>query len=205
VIKGLPAPAAKGGLYLPTESTPDFWDVARSQDCSRHAIDPKCLNRDHPSFLMAYGLIGGKTINPETMRRTLRAVESDWDLRQTWGWDYPMVAMTAARLGEPDKAVDWLFFDAKNNKFGVSGMTPRVHLDEHAQAFVPKAGGQAEPVGQDGPGYRRAAETYFPSNGSLLAAVAMMAGGWDGSKGLTPGFPKDGKWTVRAEGFKRLP
>jgi hypothetical protein len=205
VIKGLPAPAAKDGLYLPTESTPDFWDVARSQDCSRHAIDPQCLNRDHPSFLMAYGLIGGKTINPETMRRTLRAVESDWDLRQTWGWDYPMVAMTAARLGEPDKAVDWLFFDAKNNKFGVSGMTPRVHLDEHAQAFVPKAGGQAEPVGQDGPGYRRAAETYFPSNGSLLAAVAMMAGGWDGSKGLTPGFPKDGKWTVRAEGFKRLP
>ena len=24
---------------------------------------------------------------------------------------------------------------------------------------------------QDGPGYRRAAETYFPSNGSLLLAV----------------------------------
>ena len=74
------------------------------------------------------------------MRRTLRAVESDWDLRQTWGWDYPLAAMTAARLNEPEKAVDWLFYDAKNNKFGVSGMTPRVHLDEHAQAFVPKAG-----------------------------------------------------------------
>jgi hypothetical protein len=123
-----------------------------------------------------------------------------------------MVAMTAARLGEPDKAVDWLFYEAKNNKFGVSGMTPRVHLDEHAEAFVPKtvvSGGQivpaGEPVGPDGPGYRRAAETYFPSNGSLLAAVAMMAGGWDGSKGPAPGFPKDGKWTVRAEGFKPLP
>ena len=23
----------------------------------------------------------------------------DWDLRQTWGWDFPMMAMTAARLG----------------------------------------------------------------------------------------------------------
>jgi hypothetical protein len=91
-------------------------------------------------------------------------------------------------------------------------MTPRVHLDEHAEAFVPKtvaSGGQiapaGEPVGPDGPGYRRAAETYFPSNGSLLAAVAMMAGGWDGSKGPAPGFPKDGKWTVHAEGFKPLP
>jgi hypothetical protein len=71
------------------------------------------------------------------------------------------------------------------------------------------AAGRAAPAaaaaGQDGPGYSRAAETYFPSNGSLLAAVAMMAGGWDGSTGPTPGFPKDGKWTVRAEGFKPLP
>jgi hypothetical protein len=48
---------------------------------------------------------------------------------------------------------------AKNNKFGVSGMTPRVHLDEHAQAFVPKtvvSGGQVvpdnEPVGPGRPG-----------------------------------------------------
>jgi hypothetical protein len=112
--------------------------------------------------------------------------------------------MTAARLGEPDKAVDWLFFEAKNNKFGVSGMTPRVHLDEHAKAFVPKAG-EAEKVGPDGPGYSRAAETYFPSNGSLLTAIAMMAGGWDGSKGPAPGFPKNGEWKVRAEGFKPLP
>lgn len=211
VIKGLAPLAVKDGLYLPAESVPDFWTTAQSKDCSKHAIDPKCMNRDHPSFLMAYGLIPGKA-DPETMRRTLRAVESDWDLRQTWGWDYPMIAMTAARLNEPDKAVDWLFYEAKNNKFGTSGMTPRVHLDEHAQAFVPKtvvSGGQIvpadEPVGPDGPGYRRAAETYFPSNGSLLAAVAMMAGGWDGSKGPAPGFPKDGKWTVKAEGFKPIP
>ncbi|PIB91376.1 hypothetical protein [Caulobacter sp. FWC2] len=211
VIKGLAPLATKDGLYLPAESGPDFWKVAKSAACSKHAVDPKCMNRDHPSFLMAYGLIPGKA-DPETMRRTLRAVETDWDLRQTWGWDYPMVAMTAARLGEPDKAVDWLFYEAKNNKFGVSGMTPRVHQDEHAQAFVPStvvSGGQIVPageaVGPDGPGYRRAAETYFPSNGSLLAAVAMMAGGWDGSKGPTPGFPKDGKWTVKAEGFKPLP
>lgn len=211
VIKGLAPLATKDGLYLPAESVPDFWDLAKSAACSRHAVDPKCMNRDHPSLLMAYGLIPGKA-DPETMRRTLRAVETDWDLRQTWGWDYPMVAMTAARLGEPDKAVDWLFYDAKNNKFGVSGMTPRVHQDEHAQAFVPTtvvSGGQIVPageaVGPDGPGYRRAAETYFPSNGSLLAAVAMMAGGWDGSKGPTPGFPKDGQWTVKAEGFKPLP
>jgi len=209
VIKGLAPLAIKDGLYLPVESRPDFWDVAASADCSRHAVEEKCLNRDHPSFLMAYGLLPGKGVDREAMRRTLRAVERDWDLRQTWGWDYPMMAMTAARLGEPDKAVDWLFFDAKNNRFGVSGMTPRVHLDAHAQAFVPTSAGAGAsagaPAGQDGPGYSRAAETYFPSNGALLAAVAMMAGGWDGSSGPAPGFPKDGRWRVRAEGFKPLP
>jgi hypothetical protein len=208
VIQGLAPLPVKDGLYLPTESTPDFWDAARSAACSRHAVAPQCLNRDHPSLLMAYGLLPGRGVDRETMRRTLRAVESDWDLRQTWGWDYPMIAMTAARLGEPDKAVDWLFHDARNNRFGISGMTPRVHLDEHAAAFVPTAagaGGQAAPTGPDGPGYSRAAETYFPSNGALLTAVAMMAGGWDGSTGPAPGFPKDGRWRVRAEGFKPLP
>ena len=43
---------------------------------------------------------------------------------------------------------------------------------------------------------------YFPSNGGLLAAVAMMAGGWDGSKGHAPGFPAG--WRVRAEGFNKM-
>jgi hypothetical protein len=47
---------------------------------------------------------------------------------------------------------------------------------------------------------------YLPGNGALLAAVAMMAGGWDGAPALAaPGFPRDGSWVVRAEGFKPLP
>lgn len=113
-----------------------------------------------------------------------------------------MIAMTAARLGEPDKAIDFLFFDAKNNQFGRTGMTPRVHLDAHAEHAVPTS---SMNVGTDGPGYRRAAETYFPSNGSLLLATALMAAGWDGSEGHAPGFPKDGKWVVKVEGIKPLP
>ncbi|MNQ34961.1 hypothetical protein D3C85_484350 [compost metagenome] len=141
------------------------------------------------------------------MRRTFEAVEQNWDVRQTWGWDFPMMAMTAARVGEPEKAVDWLFADLKNNQWGVTGMTPRVHLDEHADELVPVsagAGGVEMSVNPDGAGYRRAAETYFPSNGSLLMAVGLMAGGWDGSTGNAPGFPRDG-WTVRVEGLIPAP
>lgn len=200
-------PPMANGLYLPVESVPDFWETAASDPCREHATAPQCKNRDHPSFLMAYGFIPGARIDPDAMRRTFEAVEANWDVRQTWGWDFPMMAMTAARLGEPEKAVDWLFADLKNNQWGPTGMTPRVHLDEHADELVPVsagAGGVEMAINPDGPGYRRAAETYFPSNGSLLMAVGLMAAGWDGSTGHAPGFPKAG-WTVRVEGLTPAP
>jgi hypothetical protein len=47
---------------------------------------------------------------------------------------------------------------------------------------------------------------YLPGNGGLLSAVALMAAGWDGaSETDTPGFPKDGSWTVRWEGLNQIP
>lgn len=201
-----PLPMADG-LYLPVENVPDFWRTAGSAQCRGNAAAGACKNRDHPSFLMAYGFIPGARIDPAAMRRTLAAVKANWDLRQTWGWDFPMLAMAAARLGEPDEAINWLFADRKNNQWGATGMTPRVHLDAHADDLVPVsggAGGVAMSSNPDGAGYRRAAETYFPSNGSLLMAVGMMAAGWDGSKGHAPGFPRKG-WTVRVEGVLPAP
>jgi hypothetical protein len=192
----------KDGLYLPTGSNDAFWTDAGGL-CSRNATKAPCQNKDHPSVLMPLGWLPGRSVDRATMKRTLDVVAKSWDLRQTWGWDYPMIAMTATRLGEPEQAIDWLFYDGKNNKYGSSGMTPRVHLNEHADAFVPVVSGGVviktpEAPGPDGPGFRRAAETYFPSNGGLLAVVALMAAGWDGETRRAPGFPKDG-WTVRFE------
>jgi len=206
-IARIAPPPMRDGLYLPAESVPDFWKTAASDLCRGHADAPTCANRDHPSFLMAYGFIPGPRVDPQAMRRTLVEMERTWDLRQTWGWDFPMIAMTAARLGERDRAVDWLFADRKNNQWGSTGMTPRVHVEAHAAELVPKsagAGGVAMTANPDGAGYSRAAETYFPSNGALLFAVGMMAGGWDGSTGPAPGFPKKG-WQVRAEGLAPTP
>lgn len=186
----------KDGLYLAAESQPDLWSRAASPACRRRAA-PECPNRDHPSFVAAYGYLPGRDVDRATMARTLEAVLENWDLRQTWGWDWPMLAMTATRLGRPDLAVDFLLTDQKNFQFGVAGMTPRVHVvsDE-----APHAAG----IGVDGPGYRRAAETYFPSNGSLLLAVALMVAG-EGEGQVNPGFPKDDRWVVRSEGILPLP
>lgn len=53
------------------------------------------------------------------------------------------------------------------------------------------------------PGYN--SWVYLPGNGGLLSAVAMMAGGWEGGPaGDAPGFPKNGKWNVKVEGFIKM-
>jgi hypothetical protein len=188
----------KDGIYLAAESQQDLWERARSPQCSKGNTAPECPNRDHPSFVAALGLLPGWGADRETMRRTLDAVLKDWDLRQTWGWDWPMLAMTATRLDEPEKAVDFLLSDAKNFNFGTSGMTPRVHLDQNVSELLTNAS-------SDGPGYRRAAETYFPSNGSLLLAVALMVAGGSDVHELNPGFPPNGQWIVHSEGINPLP
>jgi hypothetical protein len=185
----------KEGLYLAAESQPDLWQRADTPACKRKAAH-ECPNRDHPSFVAALGYLPGRGADRAVMARTLDAVLDKWDLRQTWGWDWPMLAMTATRIGRPDLAVDFLLTEQKNFQFGVAGMTPRVHI---VADDAPHAAG----IGVDGPGYRRAAETYFPSNGSLLLAVALMVAG-EGEGQPSPGFPKEG-WVVRSEGIRPLP
>jgi hypothetical protein len=154
------------GRYVSLASTPDTWDNIESR-------------RDHPTMLAPLGLLpGGPMVDRATMERTLEGVLTSWQWEaKIWGWDYPMIAMTAARLGEPEHAVDILLKDASNNRYTISGHCPQ----------------------------RRDLAVYLPANGSLLSAVAMMAAGWDGApEGPAPGFPRDG-WRVRSEGVRRLP
>lgn len=185
VIAGMAAMPMQDRRYVPVAGEPGFWARAASPECRGDARPPLCTNRDHPSFLMPFGLIGSARVDRAAMARTLAATDADWDMRQLWGWDFPMIAMTAARLGRPEEAVDWLLRDAPNNRWGATGMTPRFDL------------------AADGKTETRLADTYFPSNGALLLAVGMMAAGWQGSTGHAPGFPAG--WSVRVEGIRPLP
>ena len=84
-------------------------------------------------------------------------------------------AMAAARLGNASLAASIL---ADPEGLWTTHFAPSGH---YASSFLP---------------------VYTPANGALLAAVAFLAGGWDGDGGAAaPGFPRDGSWTVRAEGF----
>ncbi|WP_422934133.1 hypothetical protein [Sinomonas sp. P47F7] len=140
-------------------------------------VPPFTVRTDHPSMLAGLGVIPPtRLIDPSTMSRTLDDVLRDWDWESTWGWDYPMIAMCAARLGRPNDAVDALLLDRGKNTYLRSGHNFQT---------------EALPL-------------YLPGNGGLLAAVALMAAGWDGS-GAAPGFPADGSWRVQVKDVLPLP
>jgi hypothetical protein len=176
VLKDLATPVVSQEKYLFAETAPDTY------------TQKKWAN-DHPSVTAALGVLPGPGIDRETMRHTLHWIWDNWNWPDTWGWDYPMVAMCAARLGEPERAIDALLLDTPKNHYRLNGHN-----------------------------YQRPGLTiYLPGNGGLLYATAMMAAGWDSPspegfgetsgapKKPAPGFPDDGNWTVRSEGLRPAP
>ena len=160
VRAGLAALPVKDGVYLAHENCPQTYTER---------------NHDHPSMLAALGVLAGAKVDRSTMRRTLYKVLESWKWDDTWGWDYPMIAMTAARLDEPERAVAALLMDTPKNHWAINGHNWQ----------------------------RPGLPLYLPANGGLLAAVALMAGGWPGApKRRSPGFPPN--WPIRAEGFRAL-
>ena len=166
VITHLPALTTRDGLYVAAETaTGTFHDPG--------------LNTSHPCMLAPLGMLNGATVDPKIMRATLLRVMKKWDWNNTWGWDYPMMAMTAARVGESETAVQALLKSETKNTYLANGHNFQI---EHLLPL------------------------YLPGNGGLLYAAAMMAAGWDGSpERQAPGFPDDGSWTVRWEGLQAAP
>jgi hypothetical protein len=175
----------RAALGLPPEQA---WERAAADlapPLVRHgryaAVDVPPYERpdDHPSMLYALGVVPPTgMIDPDVMRATLRHVRAHWRWDTTWGWDYPAMAMTAARLGDPAADVDLLLMPTAKNTYLPNGHNPQ------------------------GPGL----PAYLPGNGGLLTAVALMARGSDADADRpTPGFPADGDWVVRHEGLCPLP
>jgi hypothetical protein len=165
VLAKLATPPVEDGKYLFAETAPETYSKKKWVD-------------DHPSVTGAYGMLPGPGIDRERMRRTLHWIWDNWNWPDTWGWDYPMLAMCAARLGEPERAVEALLLDTPKNHYRLNG-----HNHQRPGLTV-----------------------YLPGNGGLLYATAMMAAGWDGGPAApAPGFPTNGQWVVRYEGLKRAP
>lgn len=166
ILKDL-APLAKdatGKLYLPNSTTP----TAYTDDFFR---------RDHPAVVGALGFLPkNDRVNASIMTNTFDEIMNRWQWETTWGWDYPLLAMTAARLNKPEQAIDILLKDVPKNTYLVNG-----HNYQDTRLRL-----------------------YLPGNGGLLAAIAMMAAGWDNNTEPNPGFPKNGKWNVKWEGLHKM-
>ena len=45
----------------------------------------------------------------------------NWDWADTWGWDFPLIAMTAIRLNEPEWALETLLKSVQKNTYLPNG------------------------------------------------------------------------------------
>ncbi len=165
LMEKLAVVAQKNGIYLSAESAQDSYTNLPYYS-------------DHPAVMGALGVMPeSRVVNKKIMNTTFDYVWDHWNWKKTWGWDFPMVAMTATRLGRPDKAIDALFMNIQTNTYLANGHN---YQDQRLRL-------------------------YLPGNGGVLAAVAMMCAGYDGCETENPGIPKDGSWKVRWEGLSKMP
>lgn len=149
ILNGLSPLPEKDGVYLAASSALDSYTTEKYMT-------------DHPSVLGAYGMLPKiKGMNEETMRRTFDKILTDWHWDDTWGWDFPMTAMTATRLGYPEKAVEALLMPIATNTYLKNG-----HNYQNETLRL-----------------------YLPGNGGLLAALALMATTTN-EQSINAGFPE---------------
>jgi hypothetical protein len=156
-----PLPQADG-RYLLQEDMPDTYTK---------------WNWEHPALLGAYGMQPGLGVDLTVMRQTLADVMKVWQWDRCWGWDFPMAAMTAARVGDVDTAFDALLIESPKNHY---------HPNGHV--------------------YQRPGLTaYLPANGGLLSAIAILATKAAGpSSAESKSWVRHGKWALRSEGLSPL-
>jgi len=121
---------------------------------------PWMMRTDHPAVLAGLGFTPETGIlDQRIMEATLADIHREWEWGSTWGSDYPMMAMTACRVGRPDLAIQSLLVDESKNTYLANGH------NWHSTDMP----------------------AYLPGNGSLLTAVALMAAGWEDGP-AHPGF-----------------
>ena len=163
IINNLAPLPQLNNVYLATESTPDCYEP-----------NSKYLT-DHPAVLGAYSSLPAvHGLNITIMKNTLDTVWKVWKWNDTWGWDFPLTAMTAARLHVGEKAIEALLMPIKTNTYLING-----HNYQDDRLTI-----------------------YLPGNGGVLNAVALMCTGADADKEINIGFPKD--WKVKWEGLKKI-
>ncbi|HPR33444.1 MAG TPA: hypothetical protein PLK12_15190, partial [Prolixibacteraceae bacterium] len=130
---------------------------------------------DHPIVLGIAGFLPiTDKIDTTLLRNTFQTIRERWEWESCWGWDFPLAALAAGALNEPETAVDFLLMDTQKNRYLANGHN---YQDERLPM-------------------------YLPGNGALLTAVAHLCTRYDGNG--NNGFPKNKGWKVRYENLNPL-
>ncbi|KIJ62306.1 hypothetical protein HYDPIDRAFT_176621 [Hydnomerulius pinastri MD-312] len=97
VMENLAPLPIQDDFYVVYEGIPsDFWYTTN-------------FTNDHPSLVGLYGWLPQTPgVDLSIVNATAHMVWSHWNISNCWGWDFPMLAMNAARSGEPEQALEWL-------------------------------------------------------------------------------------------------
>ncbi|MBN1132092.1 MAG: hypothetical protein JXR52_10400 [Bacteroidales bacterium] len=118
--------SVQDSLYLFTENGTDSYSNERYLS-------------DHPMVLGCMGVLPpSDRVDRSIMEKTFEKVVQSWNWPSTWGWDYPMVAMTAAELGKPEEAIRFLLLDVQKNRYLPNGHN---YQDERLPLYLPGNGG----------------------------------------------------------------
>jgi hypothetical protein len=134
VTKKISKLPVQDGLYLCSEDTKDSYQ------------NPRYMS-DHPIVSGISGVLPEtKLVDNKVLGNSLDTIMKKWNWRSTWGWDFPMLAMSAASIGRGEQAIDFLMMDAPKNRYLLNG-----HNYQDTRLAI-----------------------YLPGNGGLLTAVAKM-------------------------------
>lgn len=105
-------------------------------------------NHDHPMMIGMYSYFKSSIVQKKFIKNTLHKILNDWSLDDTWGWDFPMLAMCAENIGDHALAISILKMNALKNGYLKNGHNPQ----------LPK----------------KALPLYLPGNGAFLLAISHM-------------------------------
>jgi hypothetical protein len=126
---------------------------------------------EHPDPVGVLGMLSPMDgVDAAIARRTVAKVWTTWDWNHCWGWDFPWMAMAAARTGQTQIAVEALLKENRTNSFSIEGI--------NGGWYLPGNGGLLYAVAMMAAGWDGAPDRPapgFPADGSWAVK-------WEGLK-----------------------
>ena len=92
-----------------------------SEDAKDSYENPRYLS-DHPIVSGISGVLPKtKLVDDQILANSFDTTMKKWNWQSAWGWDFPMLAMSAASIGRSEQAIDFLMMDAPKNRYLMNG------------------------------------------------------------------------------------